>query len=171
MALASFSLSLSLNFQLTREDSFGTASSPAVAAAFNLADAPFTEGFAEFVAVPAGATVDFDFFDFVNLIYEESGLSRIWTLLILPEVDENGTVGGTADASIEIKPGATNPLTWFFRGTDPRISLPVNGVFLYSLGADADGQSVDATHRNIRITNTGDDNLIVTVGALGQVIA
>jgi len=65
------------------------------------------------------------------------------------------TVVGT-NGGLTIEPGASNALTWFFGGTAPTVTIP------YGLAAapgclmffQPTAQVLDATHRNLKFTNT-----------------
>ena len=107
----------------------------------------------------ASATTTFDFFSFTNLVTEATGFTKILALLIV--------ASGDATAIAKLEPGASNPLTWFFGGTTPSISIPSGGIMLFSLGVSGTPQVVDSTHRNMKLTNSGTGNLTVALIALG----
>ena len=59
-----------------------------------------------------------------------------------------------------LDPGAANPLQWFFGGTTQQINGGAGAMFCF---ADPTAVTINATNRNIRITNTGGGTLTYTL--------
>lgn len=59
----------------------------------------------------------------------------------------------------KFEPGAANPLTWFFSGTSPAIIG--NAGDSWGFGS-ATAQTIDGTHKNVKITNTNGAALVLT---------
>ena len=93
-----------------------------------------------------GGTQTYDLFSFNDLQGNAASFSEngALSLYILPLV-----------GNVVLSPGAANPLTWFFGGTTPTVMLTAGGVFVFSLPPVGPGQTVDATHRNLTLTNNG----------------
>lgn len=91
------------------------------------------------------AHVDYDVNSFTNLINEAASFSAngILSLILLP------TMG-----AIIYGPGGSNPLTWFLGGTAPTITVQPSGVLVYSNPPAGPGQTVDGTHKSIRLQNS-----------------
>jgi len=115
--------------------------------------------FAAKYTVLASGTQVIDLSTFTNLVSQATGLTSVLTLFLLP----TGT-----NAICKLEPGASNPLTWFFSGTTPAISIPAGGTFVFSNPGTGTGQTVDGTHKNLLVTNTGAGTLSLTVLAIGS---
>ncbi len=74
------------------------------------------------------------------------------------------TVTGAAADLLNIKPNtASNALVWFFGTTADSVNVPGGGALLYTAGAGGTGATVDATHRNLLLANSGAAALTVKV--------
>lgn len=67
---------------------------------------------------------------------------------------------------LKIEPGATDPLTWFFGGTTPSISLNCGASGCAILLADGSSATVSATAKNIKLSNTGLVTITYFISAL-----
>ena len=83
---------------------------------------------------------------------------KVLALLIL--------VAGAAADKLNVKPHGTNGLQWFFGGTAEGINIPGGGMNLFSEGPTGSGTAVDATHKQLLLTNTGGADLTVKLVAL-----
>jgi hypothetical protein len=105
----------------------------------------------------AAGTQAVDFYSFTNLVGETVTATKIYGVLV--------KVTG-ADSAIKVEPHGTNPLTWFFAGTSPSITIPgsaTGGVFLFSEGGT---EALSTTVRQWLLTNTGSESATVDVAAL-----
>jgi hypothetical protein len=73
------------------------------------------------------------------------------------------TVTGAPGDRLNVKPHGTNGLQWFFENAAYGINIPGGGTFFFSEGASSTGTTVDATNRQILLTNNGSASLTVTV--------
>lgn len=128
---------------------------------FNLAGLDtetFNEFFAVDYAIPPSTSEDIDFTDFVNLVYEETGFTKILCIMLI--------VNGN---SCRLRPGASNGLRWFFGRVDDSITIPDGGVVAFSEPVDGLGETVDATHRILTVSaGAGTDDLTLTALAIGS---
>ncbi len=116
---------------------------------------------AQQVTINAAGTADIDCYAFTNL----SGGSVTSTTAAL------GLVVMPSGGHVTITPGATNPLYWFFNGTSTATTAGIvayNGGCLLNCkpGSDTGTTVVDATHRNLRLTNGGSASITVTVAVI-----
>jgi hypothetical protein len=98
-----------------------------------------------------------DFYSFTNLAGEAVTATKIYGVLI--------KVTG-ASSSVKVEPHGTNPLTWFFAGTTPSITLPgstTGACFLFVEGAT---EALSTTVRQWLLTNGGASTATVDVVAL-----
>ncbi len=120
----------------------------------------FNQLLARIDTIAASGTVTIDVSAYTDLCDNAVTLSKALYLLLIP----TGTTGGV----LKLEPGASNGLVWFFSGTTPAISIPVNGVFLFSMApAVAAGQVIDGSHKTLLLTNTGSVSMSVKTILLG----
>ena len=75
-------------------------------------------------------------------------------------------VEGAGADRLNVLPHGTDGLQWFFGGTTEGVDIPGGGMLMFSEGADSTGTTVDATHRQLLLTNNGAADLVVTVVAI-----
>jgi len=69
-----------------------------------------------------------------------------------------------AGATWRYDPGAANPLAWFLGGTTPQVNGEAGAAFSYG---SPTATTINATNRNVRITNThGSDVLTYTIAVV-----
>jgi hypothetical protein len=61
-----------------------------------------------------------------------------------------GMIITVANANVKLEPGTTNPLTWFWTGTTPVLTIKAGGFLVFG---DGDFTTVDATHSTLKLTN------------------
>jgi hypothetical protein len=108
------------------------------------------------VAGAASQTVDLTSFtdDFFGTAGAMTGVIGI---MVLPTV---------TSGSCKIEPGDSNALTWFFSGTTPAITVPSGGCFFF---AQLTSQTVDATHKTLKFTNThGSNSMTLDLVIIGK---
>lgn len=105
--------------------------------------APAVATYNELLAVQgtlgASASTTIDLYSITTLLGESKTITKGLALMV------KATTTG-----MKIEPGAANPITWFFGGTTPSISIKAGGFFLLGDGGTA---TISATDRNIKITN------------------
>lgn len=75
-----------------------------------------------------------------------------------------GMIITVAGANVKLEPGATNPLTWFWTGTNPVLTIKSGGFLVFG---DGDFTTVDSTHKTLLLTNlSGSVSTVVRVGIL-----
>jgi len=157
------SLSVTQVFSLSRPGdvaALGNISTPTISEAVSLvlpagANAVFAS---QLTIAPAGNS-DVDFSSFANQLYESLTPGGIYSLFLVPT-----GVG----AQMRLSPGASNPLTWFFGGTTPSITVPADNGAFFAIGQGT-AQTIDSTHKVLNIANPGSTALTVVVLAfVGQ---
>lgn len=109
-------------------------------------------------SILAGANTTIDFRSYTDPF----GATVTATKLVAIEFQVTGT-----NAVLTVEPGASNPLTWFISGTAPVLTLTPSGTTAAAaLFWRPTGFTVDATHRNLLLTNTGSGTATVLVAAL-----
>ncbi len=73
--------------------------------------------------------------------------------------------GATAD-KLNVKPHGTDGLKWFFENASYGVDIPGGGCLLFSEGATSAGTTIDASNRQLLLTNNGSAALTVKVVAL-----
>lgn len=101
--------------------------------------ATYNEVYAVEGTLTASSSVTIDLYSITNLLGEAKTLTKGIALML------KATTTG-----MKLEPGASNPLTWFFSGTTPAISVQAGGFFLFADGTTA---TLSASVRNIKITN------------------
>lgn len=105
---------------------------------------------------PTTGTVDIDLRSFTNLAGEAvvmSGVIELWL-----------SVTGTG-ASVELTPGASNGLVWFWTGTDPKITVPAASHIHFCQPTHV---VVDGTHKVLTLTNVGAGAAEATLVIIGK---
>lgn len=67
-------------------------------------------------------------------------------------------------SGVKIEPGASNPLTWFFSGTTPAVTIPAGGLFVF---AQPTTQTVSAGAKTLKLTEVGGGTAVVQIEILG----
>jgi hypothetical protein len=103
----------------------------------------FDQVYSKIHTIVASDDLEIDLFDaFTNLVGESVTAVKVCSI----EISVTGDDGGC-----KFEPGAADALTWFLSGTSPAITIPVGGAMVF---AQATAETIDATHRNILLTNT-----------------
>jgi hypothetical protein len=110
-------------------------------------------------SVAASGTQNLDFRSFTSTL----GASVTATKIIAIMLKATATVTG---AKMKIEPGASNALTWFFGGTSPYIELEVGTDGACFFAGEGVAETVDGTHKNILITNSGTQTMTLSVYGL-----
>lgn len=108
-------------------------------------------------ALAASGTQTIDWTAITRYLYDTAVYSKALGILVMP-----------TGSDVKVEPGASNPLTWFFGGTTPSITIPDGGMFLFALKNSSAGQTVDATHCTHKFTNTGATALDCYVHLIGK---
>lgn len=114
---------------------------------------------------PPGSTpnnfIEFDISSFTNNVGETVAPTKALGIEVI-------TMSSYSDslAQCQYAPGSSNGLSWFLSGTTPAITIPLGGAFALSGPATGTGQTIDSTHKTIRITNPGYGPLNVIVAIL-----
>lgn len=101
----------------------------------------------------ASANTTVDLFSFTDLLGQSISMVRVYAIMLKAATD-----------SLKIEPGATNPLTWFFGGTTPSITIPAGGGFLFSQTTAA---TVSSTVRNLKLSNPGSVTMTYNIAVIG----
>jgi hypothetical protein len=100
------------------------------------------------VTLAAGASLTVDLFAaFTDLAGGSFSATKVYGFELIA-LGEN--------AKVKMEPGATDALTWFFAGTTPSLTVVAPGAASHLDGAHT---TIDATHRNVKFTNTGSADL------------
>lgn len=75
-------------------------------------------------------------------------------------------VTGAAADLLNVKKHGTNGLQWFFGGASEGVNIPGGGMLLFSEGSSSTGTTVDASNKQLLLTNNGAASLTVKVVAL-----
>jgi hypothetical protein len=159
--LTQVSLNASLTWQLARAVAgFTDVLHGPETAAFTLATldtAVWNELFAaQYVVAGSGGTQTVDLRTFNDLPGNAVTADKALVFVVL--------VAGAATDRLNVKPHGTNGLQWFFGGTTEGVNVPGGGLLLF---ADAEpGVTVDATHKQLLLTNNGGGSLTVKLLAL-----
>jgi hypothetical protein len=130
---------------------------------FSLANLNVSSGnidtfYANQITIAGSGNTDVDFYSFTDQIGEATGMRHIQALWVNP-IGTDGVI---------IAPGSATALTWFFGGTSPTITVPPNGIFLFSIPAGGTLQVVDATHRKINFADASSGGTMVNIFAIGS---
>ena len=119
--------------------------------------ATWTEIFAQQMTITAGSFNEFSLRTFTNLVGVSVTAGHILAIEIIPT--------GTG-ATCVVTPVGTNGLTWYWTGTSPSLTVPINGCEFHTEDPAGTGTVLDATHNALRITNGGAATLTVSVTAI-----
>ncbi|VTR93208.1 unnamed protein product [Gemmata massiliana] len=162
MPLTQIGLSASVTWQLSRAvTGFADVTQGSDAAIFSsngLNTATWNEVFAAQYAIAAAGTQAVDLRTFTDLTGTSVTADKAMAVLVL-------VTGATGD-KLSIKPHGTNGLQWFFGGTAEGVNVPGGGCLMFSEGSTSGGTTVDATHKQLLLTNNGSAPLTVKVVAL-----
>lgn len=93
------------------------------------------------ISLAASGTATIDLQALTTLLGETDAWTKVQGLLLT--VDSGG-------GNIKLSQGASNPLTWFWGGTTPTITVQAGGFLALGDGTTA---TVDATHKTLKLTN------------------
>lgn len=114
--------------------------------------------------INGGATVTADLQNYVDLLNQSAKvMTKVFALAVKMDLSDPTK----PNAVLKIKPGAVNPLQWFFTSNAEGIKLPAGHISAIVAPIDYIGYTVDATHRTLDFTNTGTDPLNATIIVLG----
>lgn len=164
MALTSVGLQASLRWKQFRAGStgYGDLTQGDDSKGFNLngvSTTTFNQLYTASFTLAAAASTTVDLQNVVTLVYETIAFTKVLSLMVLP-------VGSECTLS----PGAADPLTWFLTGTTPAVVIPAGGLFMFSLPSTSTGQTVDATHKTLKLLNSGATSLTVSITVIGSTI-
>lgn len=121
--------------------------------------ATYNQLFSARYTILAAGTQAVDFYSFTNLAGESVTATKIYAVVIV--------VTG-AGSSVKVEPHGTNPLTWFFAGTTPSITIPGSatpgGLFVFSEGGT---ETMNATTRQWLLTCSGATATVDVVAIVG----
>lgn len=162
MALDSIGISATVSWALSRAvTGFADVTQGPDSLSFSsnsLSTATWTEIFAAEYTLAAAGTQVVDLRTFTDLVGNSVTGTKAMALML--------SVSGAATDWLNVKPNSSNGLQWFFGGTAEGVSVPGGGVILFSEGAGSSGTTVDATHKQLLLTNNGAANLTATIAAL-----
>ncbi|MBP3956327.1 hypothetical protein J8F10_13635 [Gemmata sp. G18] len=162
MPLTQIGLSASVTWQLARGVSgFADVTQGSDTASFSsngLNVGTWNEVFATQYAIAAAGTQAVDLRTFTDLTGTAVTADKALALIVL--------VTGAVSDKLNVKPHGTNGLQWFFGGTAEGTNVPGGGFLMFSEGPTSAGTAVDATHKQLLLTNNGSAPLTVKVVAL-----
>ncbi len=120
------------------------------------------QAYAAKFSVAGGGTTTIDLTSFTNLAGESVTFTKVFGLAIYVTL----TNVANTNASITLKPGAANGLTWFFANNIPILA---NESLIKTAASSFAGVTVDGTHKNVAFANPGADSADVTVVILGRI--
>lgn len=103
------------------------------------------------LAASASSTIDLQ--SFTDILGQAITMTRVYSIIVK-----------TTDDSLKIEPGSSNGLSWFFGGTTPSITIPAGGAMGF---VQTTAATVDATHKTIKLTNTGSVTLTYNISIIG----
>jgi hypothetical protein len=112
---------------------------------------------AQYVIAPAGTQV-VDLRSFTDLPGNAVVGTKAMAIIVL--------VTGAVGDKLNVKPNAANGLQWFFEDPAKGINIPGGGMAMFSEGPASPGTTIDATHKQLLLTNNGAAPLTVKVVAL-----
>jgi len=121
--------------------------------------ATYDEVFLASYSLAAAATQTVDFRSFTSALGASVTATKVLGVLL----KATATVTG---AKLKIEPAASDGLVWFFGGTGPYVELEVGTDGAAFLVAEGVAQTVDATHKDWTLTNTGTQTATVVAYAL-----
>lgn len=126
----------------------------------NLSTTTFNQQFSEqYTLTASGGTATFDLTSFTNLVGESVTLGHVLTLVV-QVVSGNGPVN--------LAPGASNGLQWFFGGSTQSINLTNGDSLWFSNPSTATGTAVTSGAKTMTVTNNGTNQAIVKIAILGS---
>ena len=75
-------------------------------------------------------------------------------------------VTGAITDTLNVKTHGTNGLQWFFESASFGVNIPGGGMLMFSEGETSTGTTVDATHKQLLLTNNGAASLTVKIVAV-----
>lgn len=117
----------------------------------------FTEPLTAQYTLAASGTQVVDLRSFTDKLGTAVTATKALALLIL--------VTGAAADKLNVKPDASDGLVWPFENVGYGVNIPGGGCLLFSEGASSAGFTIDGTHKELLLTNTGSASLTVTVVA------
>lgn len=104
--------------------------------------------------IAASGTQSIDLRNFVDLL----NVSHTTTNKVI------GMMLSVSGANVKLEPGTTNPLTWFWTGTTPVLTVKAGGFLCFG---DGDSTVLDLTHSTLKLTNlSGSVSAVVRIGFL-----
>lgn len=118
---------------------------------------------AQHTITPTGTNyVVINFNSFTDILNEAKTATKVVAIMI----QTTGNKVKLEPNSTALSPSGTNPLTWFFGGTTPSITIE-NGGSMFLCNGTTSG-TVSSTESSLRLTNTGTvTNSVVKVTILG----
>lgn len=107
----------------------------------------FTQIYDNHYTLANSASQTFDMFSCVNQVNESVVFTAVYGFILVVDAGTNG--------NILVQPGASNALQWFLNGSTQGVNIPNGSGVSYQNSLTGSGITVDSTHRNILITNTG----------------
>lgn len=162
MSLTASAISLSGSWTQTKTNgAFGISTQGPDSLSYQAAPSivTYSELFLNSYTIAAAGTQVLDFRSFTNTL----GTSVTATKIIAILLKATATVTG---AKMKIEPDATDGLTWFFGGTGPYIELEVGTDGACLAISEGVAQTVDATHKELLVTNSGTQSLTLYVYGL-----
>lgn len=166
MSLEQFSLGASVTWEMRRAVSgFEDVVQGPETKSFSLAGLSTTTWNAVFAArytILAAGTQAVDLRSYTDLPGNSITATKALSLLILVE--------GATTGSLNVKKHGTDGLQWFFENASYGINIPGGGMNLFSAAPTAAGTTVDASNRQLLLTNNGAGSLTVTVVVLESTV-
>lgn len=119
----------------------------------------YSEVFLGSYSVLAAGTQTLNLRSFTNLLNQSVTATKVLAIFLRA----TATVTG---AKMKIEPGGSDPLAWFFGGTGPYVELEVGTAGAAFAVAEGVAETVDGTHKNILVTNSGTQTMTLTAYAL-----
>lgn len=161
-ALTQVGISASISWTLARAvtgfKSVGQGQDSVAASNSALAVATWTELFAAQYTVATTGTQVVDLRAFTDLVSNSVTGTKAMAIIVL--------VAGAAADKLNVAVNASNGLVWPFHNTSSSIDIPGGGFNLFSEGPTSTGTVIDATHKQLLLTNNGSADLVVTVAVV-----
>lgn len=107
----------------------------------------------------ASASVTLDLYSFTDKLGTAVTATKLLGILI----KATATVTG---GQLKIEQGASNPLTWFFSGTTPAITLDVGTLGACFMVKEGTSETLSSTVRNLKLSNPGTQTITYYVAAM-----
>lgn len=124
----------------------------------------WSQAFAAVYALDPTDTATIDLRSFTNLADEAVVLTKVLAIA----VQVVATVSTAAGGALTLLPGASNPFSGFLTSATEGLLLPAETGAVLTGAADFAGHTVDGTHKEIDLENTGTDAITVTVIIIGS---